>query len=109
MFLFPRYPFIHIFYIFFICSFLLSSCFDEYRDHHLRETFIPQIIASSGSSLSGEIFILPSTDILKNIVASIDHAQKKIWVEIYMWTEKSTIDAIVRAKKRGVDVRVILE
>lgn len=92
-----------------MCSFLFSSCAEEYKDHHFRETYIPQIISSSGLSLSGEIFILPSTDVLKNLVSSIDHAQKKIWVEIYMWTEKSTIDAILRAKKRGVDVRVILE
>lgn len=39
----------------------------------------------------------------------IESAKETIWVEIYTWTEKSTIDAVLSAKKRGVDVRVILE
>lgn len=99
-----------IFFMWMISLFVFSSCAEEYRDHFFRENFTSRVVLSDESETStGKIFILPSTDALRDIISQIDHAQKRIWVEIYTWTEKSTIDAVLSARKRGVDVRVILE
>lgn len=39
----------------------------------------------------------------------IDNSQKRVWVALYTFTLPSLREALVRAKKRGVDVRIILE
>jgi phosphatidylserine/phosphatidylglycerophosphate/cardiolipin synthase-like enzyme len=52
------------------------------------------------SMLSGELFPLPDESVLTDIISDIDRAQDRIWLEIYTWTEKGTLDAILRAKKR---------
>ncbi len=39
----------------------------------------------------------------------MDLAHNRIWIEIYTWTDKVVLDAVIRAFARGVDVRVILE
>ena len=36
-------------------------------------------------------------------------AQKKIYIEVYIFTEKRMRNALIEAKKRGVDVKVLLE
>ena len=84
-----------LFPIIFLFLSFLSSCMGEYSDHVVREQ--SPLITFSWSIptfLSWDISILP---------------EKRIWVEIYTWTEKSTIEAVLNAHKRGVDVRVILE
>jgi len=39
----------------------------------------------------------------------IDVSQKRTWVSVYTFTLPNLREALVRAQKRGVDVRVILE
>lgn len=43
------------------------------------------------------------------IVNAINHAQKSVWLEIYLLTEHNVIDALESAANRGLDVRVMLE
>ncbi len=44
------------------------------------------------------------------IVEQIDAAQKKIWIEIYLWTRLDQLySAIENAHARGVDIKVLLE
>ena len=56
-----------------------------------------------------KIFFTPDRLFLDWLVEEIEKAQKKIWVEIYIFTEKRLRDAIIRAHKRGVEVQVLLE
>lgn len=96
--------------IFFILLWLLSSCMGEYSEHVLREQ--SPLTTSSWSSpdfLTGDLFILPDEKALENLVHTLGTARKRIWVEIYTWTEKSSIEAVIKAHKRWVDIRVILE
>lgn len=81
-------------------SVFLASCENEYLDHIHREH--TPIISSSGNSdaLSGEIFVLPDTRVLEGLVTDIDNAKSRVWLETYTWTEKSTQEAILRAKER---------
>lgn len=52
---------------------------------------------------------MPSLSEKDRLVADFDSAQERLWVEIYTWTERDTLAAIIRAHERGVDTRVILE
>lgn len=98
------------FLIFGIVFWLLSSCMREYSDHAMREQ--SPLITFSGALptfLSWDLSILPDKSALEKLAHSLDIAKKRIWIEIYTWTEKSSIEAVINAHKRGVDVRVILE
>lgn len=53
--------------------------------------------------------ILPSLPDKDALVQAFDLARERLWVEIYTWTERDTLAAIIRAHERGVDTRVILE
>ncbi|MDR0772079.1 MAG: phospholipase D-like domain-containing protein [Candidatus Peribacteria bacterium] len=46
---------------------------------------------------------------LEEIVGIIDSAEKYVYVEVYMLTESRIKEAILRAEKRGLDVKIILE
>jgi phosphatidylserine/phosphatidylglycerophosphate/cardiolipin synthase-like enzyme len=47
---------------------------------------------------------------LEKLVSKIDKANDKIYIEIYMFTENKRLpEALVRAKRRGIDVKVLLE
>jgi phosphatidylserine/phosphatidylglycerophosphate/cardiolipin synthase-like enzyme len=101
-------------YISFVFPFLfLVSCVSEYREHYFSE-----YISSSSSheeedwgrvSFSGRIFVLPDEQIHQKLIEYIDHAKERVWIEIYTWTDQKLLDAVLQAKKRGIDVRVILE
>lgn len=43
------------------------------------------------------------------MIDMIDGAQKRVWVAVYTFTVPSLREALLRAQKRGVDVRVMLE
>lgn len=45
----------------------------------------------------------------QQMVARLDQAQARIWVEVLFLDDDAVIDALVRAKGRGVDVRVLLD
>jgi len=43
------------------------------------------------------------------LVEEIDAAEDKVYVEVYIFTEKQLRDALIRAHKRGVEVKILLE
>lgn len=49
------------------------------------------------------------TDGRDPILQSINNAQKQILLEVYLLSDKQIISALLNAKQRGVDVRVMLE
>ena len=55
------------------------------------------------------LYYTPYKNLLNKIVEKINKAQKKVYIEVYMFTEKRLQKALVNAKKRGVDVKVLLE
>jgi phosphatidylserine/phosphatidylglycerophosphate/cardiolipin synthase-like enzyme len=43
-------------------------------------------------------------------VSAINGAKKRIWIETYTWTDAAKLlEPIIQAKKRSVDIRVVLE
>lgn len=91
--------------------FILTWCFSEYREHFQSEHSSTRPISWEYrlSVLDEDILVLPDKKIKDTIINSIHNARKRIWIEIYTWTDKDIMNAMVDAHKRWVDVRVLLE
>lgn len=60
--------------------------------------------------LSGsEVYYTPYKELKDKIIEKINNAKDKIYVEVYIFTEKNIRQAIINAKKRWLDVKIILE
>lgn len=80
--------------------FFLFGC-TEYQKHHAAVTAVydeGEYIYSSGSN--PQISVLPDVHFSDTIVSQFDAAKRRIWVEIYIWTERDSIDALIRAHRR---------
>lgn len=51
----------------------------------------------------------PSQECTTLPVAALDSAHTRIWVAMYSFTNQDLADALIRARSRGIDVRVIVE
>ncbi len=51
----------------------------------------------------------PRENCTNQITNAIDQAQKSILVQAYTFTSKPIVQSLIRAKKRGVDIKVILD
>lgn len=60
-------------------------------------------------SQEGELFITPNLGLLDTLVEQMNNAENRIYVEMYIFTERDMRDAIIRAYKRGVDIKILLE
>lgn len=91
--------------------FLLSSCFSEYSEHFIAEhSQTPVVSWEYRTSLETDnLWILPDRGRKDDIIESIRNARERVLIEIYMWTDKDIMNAMIDAYKRWVDVRVLLE
>ena len=87
-----------------ICILFIQSCdIREYRDYHTdtavsgNQTFLTE----------GIIKQWPLSE--QWMIDMIDASERRAWVAVYTFTLPSLREALMRAQKRGVDVRVILE
>lgn len=71
-----------------------------------RSTYVEQH-DDAGPGING-LVVLPD-DGRESILAEIDAATSSILLEIYLLSDNETINALVRAHNRGLDVRVLLE
>jgi cardiolipin synthase A/B len=53
------------------------------------------------------LIVLPD-DTAKPILDAINSAQKSIWVKMFVFSDPALLQAVAAAKKRGVDVRIML-
>jgi len=53
--------------------------------------------------------VTPDLEFLDKLVRDIDAAEERVWLEVYIFTEKRILAALKRAHKRWVDVKVLLE
>lgn len=56
-----------------------------------------------------EVFFSPEDRPAKKLIAAIDEAKNRIFAAIYTLTHKDIAAALVRAKARNVDVRIVLD
>lgn len=79
-----------------IISFLLSFCTAYGETVTLSKTVM-------------RVLFSPRDDCAREIVASIDRAERYVYVAMYFFTSRPIAQAIVRARERGVDVKVCLD
>jgi len=70
-----------------------------------------QGIRSHAVAVSGTVQVLftPEDDAAGQIVQAIDHAQKQVLVQTFSFTNREIAQALISAKQRGVDVRVVTD
>lgn len=56
-----------------------------------------------------EIYKTPDKNLLKTIVQKIGNAKNRVYIEAYIFTEKEIRSAVIKAKKRWIDVKVEME
>lgn len=102
------------FFIFYaiLISCLLFSC-QEYSDHFKNSQDTSKSIYTQNqeySFLTGTLLSFPDENKYITILEQIQNARERIWIEIYEWTKIDEINtALVEAKNRGVDIRILLE
>ena len=56
-----------------------------------------------------ECIVTPSDEARERVVSDIDSAQRSVFVECYLISDPSVVQALQSARRRGCDVRVIME
>lgn len=56
-----------------------------------------------------EIYKTPDKNLLKTLVQKIGNARNRIYIEAYIFTEKEIRSALIKAKKRWIDIKVEME
>ena len=57
-----------------------------------------------------QIYFSPQDKAVKNaVIPLINNAQKYIYIPTFVLTERNAVDALIKAKQRGVDVRIIID
>jgi len=67
------------------------------------------LVPDSEAEKRETVLIGPNPDIKNRLIRLIREAEKELFVNVYLLTEPEVTAEIVAAKKRGVDVKVILE
>lgn len=70
---------------------------------------LPRPVPDPDAESRESVLTGPDPAILDRLVRTYRDARSEILVNVYLLTEKAVVDELVAAKKRGVDVRVILE
>ena len=83
-----------------------SSSEPKTEEYDIKPATLPIPPVSEKSWI--RIYFTPGTDCEDNIVAEIEKA-KKIDIAVYSITNRKIVDAILAAKKRGAEVRVITD
>lgn len=58
---------------------------------------------------STAIYHTPYKNLINKIIEDINSSKEKIYLEVYIFTEKRILNAIKNAKKRGIEIKVVLE
>jgi cardiolipin hydrolase len=57
-----------------------------------------------------DVFFSPEGGICSKLIEKINNAKKRVYVAVYMFTDKSLADALVEAKnRRGLDVQIVTD
>lgn len=109
-----------LFFVFFVAIFGYFYA-EEYLDFYNQKTKLvqqEQLVENALADFSTESIqqvhqlwfaVTPDIQVLDTLVQKIDTSENRVFLEVYIFTEKRILEALKKAQKRGVDVRVILE
>ena len=104
-----------------LSALILNSCSNEYLDYHkdqLNFKSESDVAAKEDVQFKIEdievrdlevVWITPDKTLLEKLVSKIENAQQRVYLEVYILTEKRIIKSLKDAKQRWLDVRVIVE
>src|SRR4051794_6218338 len=90
-----------------LCSCLLASCDISTSGLGTSNTCLDNCTVGTGAN--GLSIIVEPNDGQNPIVNAIKDAEKSVWLEIYLLSNKAIISALEDDANRGIDVRVMLE
>ncbi|WP_353279603.1 phospholipase D-like domain-containing protein [Wolbachia endosymbiont (group A) of Ennomos erosarius] len=67
------------------------------------------LLSGCVSCPSTTVCFTPRENCTNLIIDSVGHAKKSVLVQAYQFTSKPIAESLVQAKKRGVDIKVILD
>ncbi|MDD4151279.1 MAG: phospholipase D-like domain-containing protein [Candidatus Gracilibacteria bacterium] len=100
---------------------LISSCSNNYTNFHENISNFSQNKQISQEKINDfslkdlrkfeniEIASTPDKNLIKKLREKIKNAKSRIYIEMYIFTEKDLRKELINAKKRGIDIQVILE
>lgn len=109
-----------IFFVFFLLIFSFWNSFEYLKFHQNNDELTKENLITEKKlenfSLENikklektDIFYTPDEKVLENIVENINNSSKKIYIEVYMFTEKRIREALKKAKNRWVEIKIIME
>ena len=72
-------------------------------------TIAPCVVPTAAGSATIEVYYAPEDAPLDRLIALYGQAKRYIYVSVYGLTSPRTVEALVAAKKRGIDVRMITD
>jgi len=106
--------------IFFIIIFSIYN-FDEYKTFHQNKIELEQRNINLNKKLESfelkyikklndvQFYYTPNKKLLTKIVSLIDQSKNEIYLETYMLTEKRIQQSLIKAYKRWINIKIILE
>lgn len=113
----------YISFIFIFLFFLIFSMFfwEDYFKFHEKTISITNSDNNSKNLISNfdlskiqeienvEIYYTPYKELKDKIIDKINNAKNNVYIEVYIFTQKDIRQSLINAKKRWLDVKVILE
>ncbi len=75
----------------------------------LSTAAIQPALAAESYPADVQVFFSPQGGAQQAVVEAVDHAQKQVLMQAYLFSNKAITEALIRAYKRGVDVRIIID
>lgn len=80
----------------------------EGKFHNAKKSVYPKSLNISGTSV--DIYFSPKDkSITKALIPLINNAERYIYIPTFVLTDRNITSALIAAKKRGVDVRIIID
>lgn len=110
----------YLFIVIFIVIFSMYN-YEEYTNFHKEKIELEQRNLDLNEKIESfelkyieelkdvQFYYTPNKELLNNIILKIEKAEKEILLETYMLTEKRIQEALVKAKKRWINIKIILE
>ena len=89
---------------------VVKAYLDEFEQMHSKKFSRKKIKLNNNFSSKIEAYFSPQDDILSDvIIPKIKNAKTKIYVSAFYLTDKKLIEELINAKKRGVEVLIIVD
>lgn len=72
-------------------------------------TLFPSFSGNSSNATKIDAYFCPQDNCADKLISKINSANKSLYIAIYSFTHDGIADAVVKAKQRGVDVKVIFD